>query len=157
MLFSFRRYFCTGFVVIKKRGFYHDAGRIKVSPFMLSRVIIYRNDGGGSTFCGWLLPFFIYDNTLFFAKFQVPLTHSNPFLIKISYCSRSTYGSETLVNARIATKKYFSKDLPREFQLFLCREVFIKRFHLRIVHIVTRRRLVNTGDAAQVPRDQLFA
>lgn len=43
----------------KKRGFYHDAGRIKVSPLMLSRVINYRNDGGGSTFCGWLLPFFI--------------------------------------------------------------------------------------------------
>lgn len=48
---------------------------------MLSRVITYRNDGGGSTFRGWLLPFFIYDNTLFFTKFQVPLTHSNPFLI----------------------------------------------------------------------------
>ncbi len=43
----------------KKRGLYHDAGRIKVSPLMLSRVINYRNDGGGSTFRGWLLPFFI--------------------------------------------------------------------------------------------------
>ncbi len=31
---------CIDFAADKKRDFYHDAGRIKVSPVVLSRVII---------------------------------------------------------------------------------------------------------------------
>lgn len=75
----------------KKRGFYHDADRIKVSPVMLSRVITYRNDGGGSTSRGWLLPFFIYDNTLFYYKFQAPKGHSNLFLMNSENSFKKLY------------------------------------------------------------------
>ena len=120
----------------KKRGLYHDAGRIKVSPLMLSRVINYRNDGGGSTFRGWLLPFFIYDNTLFFTKFQVPLTHSNPFLMIIGNCS---------------------EELPRQFEFYFRRKHFIKLIHVGIVDIVSRRCLVDAGDVIQISGNQLFA
>ena len=45
-----------------------------------------------------------------------------------------------------------AEDLPREFQLFFGRKLFVKRFDICILHIVTLRRLIYTGNIVKITR-----
>ena len=50
-----------------------------------------------------------------------------------------------------------AKQLSRQLQLFLGRELPVEGFHVCIVHIIGLGRLVHAGDAVQISRDQFSA
>ena len=49
------------------------------------------------------------------------------------------------------------ENLPRQLQFLLGRESFVELFNVRILHIISLRRLVYTGDAVKISMNQFLA
>ncbi len=52
---------------------------------------------------------------------------------------------------------YRLENLSRKFQLLLCGKSFVELFHISIINVIPRRRLVHAGDTIKISMDKFLA